>query len=103
MILTGMGHTQTFYESRAGLPHTFKPRTWEGRQGDHCESRASLGYTEKPCPRKPTNPTNKQTADRKTMTGLHVPESFVSETGSRCLRLHLPASHGAVTGSDPDR
>ena len=35
-----------------------------------------------------------------TMTGLQVPESFVSVTGSGSVRLHLPAFPGPVTRSD---
>ena len=38
-----------------------------------------------------------------TLTGLQVPESFVSVTGSGCLSLHLPGLHVPVTGSDPVR
>ena len=38
-----------------------------------------------------------------TIKGLQVPESFVTVTGSGCLRLHLPGLHVSVTGSDPDR
>ena len=33
-----------------------------------------------------------------TKRGLQVPESFVSVTGSGCLRLHLPLIHGAEIG-----
>ena len=33
-----------------------------------------------------------------TMTRLQIPESFVSVTGSGCLRLHLPLIYGVEIG-----
>ena len=33
-----------------------------------------------------------------TMTRLQIPESFVSVTGSGCLRLHLPFIYGVEIG-----